>query len=404
MAKGIYERKGQHGDVTYYIRFQSQGKDIKERVGRKLLGCTRELAKQALKSRLGDLARGHFNLERTRQSIPFSKLAKRFREYAQNQWRSYEQEEHMIRVFERLFGDTPLSQITPWQIEKWKSERRKEVAAITVNRLLTVIKSMFTKAVEWDLTRSNPAAKVRAFVTISQRTRYLREDETPLLLAACKEGRPWLLPIVVLALNTGLRLGELLTLQWDNINLDQDLLTIQQPKTLRTKTIPLNRPAREALLGLQDTKRGEYVFLHLWGKRIDSFTVWRNFKIACLKASISGLRFHDLRHSFGSALAMAGVDLVTIKELMGHTNIEMTMRYAHLSPQHKARAVERLSARYSSQTPAKEPVSGTYLEQNRNIANAGRRQLTEVVSGLGTKQPLEVGGHNNLILEGGVEQ
>ncbi len=90
----------------------------------------------------------------------------------------------------------------------------------------------------------------------------------------------------------------------------------------------------------------------------------------------------------GNALAMAGVDLVTIKELLGHTKIDMTMRYAHLSPQHKAGAVERLGERYSSQTPAKEPVSGTDLEQNRNIANAGRRQLTEVASGLGMMRPL----------------
>jgi hypothetical protein len=78
-ANGIYERKGKSGDVTYYIRYQVDGTDIKERVGRKSRGFTREMAKDALKSRLGDLAQGHFNLEKVRKPVPFSKLAERYK-------------------------------------------------------------------------------------------------------------------------------------------------------------------------------------------------------------------------------------------------------------------------------------------------------------------------------------
>ena len=86
MAKGIYERKGKVGDVTYYIRYQFQGTDIKERVGRKSRGFTREMAKGALKSRLGDIARGQFSLEKTRRPVPFSTLLEQYEEYASATW------------------------------------------------------------------------------------------------------------------------------------------------------------------------------------------------------------------------------------------------------------------------------------------------------------------------------
>lgn len=90
MAKGIYERTGKKGDITYYIRYQVDGTDIKERVGRKSRGFTRESAKEALKARLGEISQGRFNLDRVRKPIPFSQLIKRFHEYAKVNWRAYE--------------------------------------------------------------------------------------------------------------------------------------------------------------------------------------------------------------------------------------------------------------------------------------------------------------------------
>ena len=117
MANGIYERKGLNGDVTYYIRYQYDGTDIKERVGRRSRGFTREMAKDALKSRLGDVARGHFNLEKVRKPVPFSKLAERYREFAGGYKRGWHGEKYIVNEFANLFGETPLAQITTWQIE-----------------------------------------------------------------------------------------------------------------------------------------------------------------------------------------------------------------------------------------------------------------------------------------------
>jgi hypothetical protein len=122
-ANGIYERKGKHGDITYYIRYQVDGTDIKERVGRKSHGFTRELAKDALNSRLGDIAQGHFNLEKVRKPVPFSKLAEKYREFAGSYKRGWETEKYIVEEFASLFDDTPLAQITTWQSRSGKLKR-----------------------------------------------------------------------------------------------------------------------------------------------------------------------------------------------------------------------------------------------------------------------------------------
>src|SRR5215510_11509624 len=243
MAQGIYPRKGKKGDFTYYIRYQYQGKDIKECVGRKSRGFTKEMAKDALKARLGEIAQGRFNLEKTRKPVPFSRLVERYREYGASTKRAWAEEKYRLETFADLFGETPLSQITTWQIEKWKGERLKKVKPGTVNRELTVIKHMFRKAIEWGMTTTNPAASVKRFPINDQRTRFLTEAEIQKLLLACENEitSPWLLPLVTLALNTGMRQGELLRLQWDSLDLERNLITVKQSKTLRLKTIAITR-------------------------------------------------------------------------------------------------------------------------------------------------------------------
>jgi len=382
-ANGIYERKGKN-DVTYYIRYQFQLTDIKERVGRKSRGFTREMAKDALKARLGEIAQGRFNLEKTRKPIPFSKLAERYREYGASTKRAWDDEKHITERFATLFGETPLAQITTWQIEKWKAERGKEIKPGSVNRQLTVIKHMFKMAVEWGMTLTNPASAVKRFPVNDQRTRFLIGDEIQAILKECESQitSPWLLPLVTLALNTGMRQGELLNLKWENVNLDQGLITVRQSKTLRLKTIAINAPAKDALNWLTENRYGEYLFMWPWGDKIGKVTVYDAFKKACSAAEVADFRFHDLRHTFASHLVMAGVDLVTVKELMGHVGIAMTVRYSHLVPEHKAQAVTKLSERFDGfktesaqrsatvSTELKEAINAVLplnLAQNRNV-------------------------------------
>jgi hypothetical protein len=154
------------------------------------------MAKDALKSRLGDIAQGHFNLEKGRKPVPFAKLVEKYKEFAGGYKRGWEMEKYIVEEFASLLGDTPLAQITTWQIEKWKAEAGKRLSPVTVNRRLTVIKHMFKKAVEWDLPKSNPATSVKRFAVTSERTRFLTEYEIQVLLEKCENQvtSPWLLP------------------------------------------------------------------------------------------------------------------------------------------------------------------------------------------------------------------
>src|SRR5215813_4069328 len=397
MAKGIYERKGLKGDVTYYIRYQVDLRDIKERVGTKSRGFTREMAKDALKARLGEIAQGRFNLEKARKPVPFSKLAERYREFAGGYKRGWETEKYIVDEFANLFGTAPLANITTWQIEKWKAERGKELHLATVNRRLTVIKHMFRKAVDWGLIKTNPATGVKRFTVVSERTRFLTGEDVQNLQTKCEADitSPWLLSLVTLALNTGMRQGELLNLKWDGVNFERGLISVLQTKTMRWKTIAMNEATREALIWLNEHRYGDFLFLWPWGDRVGRTTVYDAFKEVCKAAGIADFRFHDLRHTFASHLVMSGVDLVTVKDLLGHAGINMTVRYSHLVPEHKAQAVAKLEERFkvsveesqaqsSVVSPELKEAIGSVLTpklaQNRNVFLARRGRGLGIVN------------------------
>jgi integrase len=146
-----------------------------------------------------------------------------------------------------------------------------------------------------------------------------------------------LTPLVLLAMNTGLRRGELLSLRWSDINLDARLLTVraETAKSGKQRHIPLNAEATKVLRTWAGRSEGDCVF-----GVSDVKTAW----VALVRAAgLENFRFHDLRHHFASKLVMAGVDLNTVRELLGHSDIKMTLRYSHLAPDHLAAAVAKIS-------------------------------------------------------------
>ena len=186
MAKGIYERKGKYGDITYYIRYAFKGTDVKEKIGKKSRGFTREVAKQALKSRLGDIAKGRFNLGQTQRPHTFAELADQYHKHAAGYKASYSREKYSIEKLKEYFGGRNLGDITTWTIEKWKREQTLERSPTTVNRELTILKHMLKMAVKWKLAFSNPSIDVSRFPTQEGRIRYLSGDELRKLLLACQ--------------------------------------------------------------------------------------------------------------------------------------------------------------------------------------------------------------------------
>jgi integrase len=151
-------------------------------------------------------------------------------------------------------------------------------------------------------------------------------------------------PLILLSMNTGCRRGELFDLTWSNVDLDRRILTVTgaTAKSRRTRHIPLNREATSVLLNwrAQCEDASGLVFVNEQGQRFDRVnSSWRRL----LKdAKITDFRWHDMRHHFASRLVMGGVDLNTIRELLGHSDYAMTLRYAHLAPEFKLKAVEVL--------------------------------------------------------------
>lgn len=285
-----------------------------------------------------------------------------------------------VRSLKKNFPDLQrkkLHEITPWLVEKWRSARLKANAQpATVNRALDNLRAAMARAVEWGFLAENPLAKVKRTKTdTAAPIRYLAEGEEAALLIAlvdrekriraerasanawrAERGYPLhpdlrsctfadhLRPIVLLSLNTGMRRGELFSLDWQDVDLDRAVLTVRglHAKSKKTRHLPLNAVALEALTRWREQSQSGLVFPSRTGERLTN--VQKSWASVLSAAGITSFRWHDLRHHFASKLVMAGVDLNTVRELLGHSTITMTLRYAHLGPEHKAAAVARLVA------------------------------------------------------------
>ncbi len=181
----------------------------------------------------------------------------------------------------------------------------------------------------------------------NRRLRFLSKEECKALITSCD---PHLKPIVIMALNTGCRKGEILSLEWDkHIDLRHGFITLDRTKNGERKEIPINDTLRQTLQGLTRRLDVPYAFYdHGTGRPYRD--IKRSFKTALRRSGIKDFKFHDLRHTFASHLVMAGVDLTTVSKLLGHKDIKMTLRYAHLAPAHMVKAVDILDSTLNSST------------------------------------------------------
>lgn len=269
---------------------------------------------------------------------------------------------------------TRVDRLNELQVERWKATRMKSgISPVTVKRELAELKASLNRAVKWGYAPSNPAKGVTLKVDQHHRVRYLSDTERKNLLKALKErddkkrtGREsgnrfrrersyalkptiktysdYLAPMVLLAMQTGMRRSEVFSLTWENTRLKgtpQLTVLAAHAKSGKTRHIPLNKTAVDVLQtwGKQNTRSG-LVFPKPDGMPLKSIkTAWGKLT---KDAKITNFRFHDLRHDFASRLVMNGVDIYRVKELLGHGSIEVTQRYAHLAPHTLAEAVEVL--------------------------------------------------------------
>lgn len=282
----------------------------------------------------------------------------------------------ILRVFSSL-ADESLTAINQHKVEKVRTARLNDgIKPATVNRNVTCLRGALSHAVRSGYISEHPLADMAPVDTdSSSKVRYLTEDEARRLRsalqvrddearAARESANAWrqarrrpvlpaipddgygdhLTPLVLVSLNTGARRGEMFSLEWMDVDFDLQQITIrgETSKKNRTRYIPLNAEALGALRRWCDQTDGRgLVFAGRGGERLDN--VRKAWAGILDDASITAFRWHDLRHTFASWLVMRGVDLNTVRELLGHGDIKMTLRYAHLAPQHKADAVARLA-------------------------------------------------------------
>jgi integrase len=382
MAKGVYKR----GDVYWIAYAGLDGKIIRETSKSKKFKDAEHLLIQRRQS----IQEGKMPEIKRIGNFTFNDLVTDYLKWAERQ-RAYNQKELVINQLKERFDKLPLRRFDTRLVEAYQSERmqagKKKLKSeeivcnkpATINRHIATLKHMFTKAVEWDMVEEDTLKRIRRAKMLEEnnrRLRYLSKEECHTLIDACVD---YLKPIVITALNTGMRKGEILSLKWDNVDLTHGFILLDHTKNGERREIPINATLRATLEELfkgtvKKPRRIDvpYVFYRVvyddsTGKANSTgkafVRIQRCFISACKKANIRDFRFHDLRHCFASHLVMVGIDLTTVKELLGHKELTMTLRYAHLAPAHKVKAVDILDQALNNS-----PTS-QLLHKNERAAN-----------------------------------
>lgn len=299
---------------------------------------SQKAAERCLASRLGDVVQGKFNLDKIKRSPLFREFSELYIEWAKERKKSWERDGYSIKELLPLFGNRKLSAINLFLVESYRTRRKESVSNATINREVSCLKRILNVAVEWKKLQINQISKVKPLREPKITERFLDEEEARKLLTACNSS---LRPIVLTALNTGMRKQEILGLTWDRVDFNTRSIRLVETKNGEHRKVPLNSTMLNMLEGLPH--EGEYVFQNSRGQ--EYHCIKRVFESAQRKAQIDHLRFHDLRHTWASWLVMGGVDLRTVQDLGGWKSLAMVTRYAHLSGEHRLKAAETLDKR-----------------------------------------------------------
>ncbi len=344
MAKGIYKR----GNVFWIVYAGLDGNVIRETSKSTKF---RDAETLLIKRRQG-IREGKMPEIKRIENHTFDDLVTDYLKWAERQ-RAFKQKELVINQLKDKYGQLQLRRFDSRLLETYQSERLQTGnKPATINRHIATIKHMFTKAVEWDMVEEDTLKRIRRAKMLEEnnrRLRFLSKEECQTLIAVCDKQLIHLKPIVVMALNTGMRKSEILNLKWDNVDRTHGFILLDHTKNGERREIPINATLKATLEELfkGTAKRPRridvpFVFYDYTTKK-PYLNVHHSFVTACKKAKIRDFRFHDLRHTFASQLIMAGIDITTIKELLGHKTLTMTLRYAHLAPSHKVKAVDILN-------------------------------------------------------------
>jgi len=351
MARSSRSRRN-HGYGSVYVRMTSEGVprfyiDFRDRTGRRVqrlvpMAMNWDMAKDALRDAVLKEHYSEYGVKEQKQ-IRFRKVEGMFIEnYSKVNKRSWKDDFYRLRKCSDFFGNVNLDEVSPLDLEKLKSSMLKAgISKSTINRHLAILKTFYNVAIEWGYANQNPVKGVKFFSekdTLRQRILTAKEEDR--LLEAASEH---LKPILIIALHTGMRRGEVLSLQWSpHIDFETREIRVEETKSGKPRIVDINSRLFNELMRLKnENQNNRYVFVNpKTGKPYRKLQT--SFDGACRRAGIEGLRFHDLRHTFASRLVEEGVDLIRVKELLGHSTVKITERYTHSSREERKKAVELL--------------------------------------------------------------
>ncbi len=328
-TKGLYRR----GNI-YWMCYRVNGKDCRESTKT----MSHNQAEYILSCRRKEVEEGKLP-ETEKINYKFAELAREYDTYVKNQ-KGYRTKKSIIRELVENFGNMDIRDLNTMIIEKYQTKHLKTHKPATTNRMMACLKHMITKGVDWEMASEadlKQVRKVKFKKENNKRLRFLDVEECQRLIDCCSKH---LRPIVITALNTAMRRGEILSLKWEQVDLRHGYISLVDTKSGEGREIPINNTLKKLFDKMPHSIESIYVFTDKDGNPYKE--VKRSFKTALRKAEIHNATFHTLRHTAASQLVMAGVDITTVKELLGHKSIAQTLRYSHLAPEHKMKDVNVL--------------------------------------------------------------
>jgi len=353
------------GKQWYISYVDPNGKQI-----RKSVSPYRESAEKALRKIQVDIDNGRYlDMRKEVKKVLFEDFSRQYIDsYARLENRTAEQQALKIAKIADFFRDRYLHEITQLDIRKFMAERAKQVKPATINRDISMIRSMYNRAKEWKVIDFNPTNGIKKLAENNERCRWLTEVEQDRLLSFC---HGLTRTIVIVALRTGMRWGEIAHLKWaqapesNYIDFDQNRIVVHESlaKSKKGRWIPLGDVVKWELLNVPRQKGTDYIFLNPeTGKPLGS--IKNAFNRAVLKAGIKDFSMHSCRHTFASQLVRNGVDLYVVQKLLGHSTSKLTQRYAHLKDDMLSDAIKKIDTQFNPFVYNNESQNSTNLAQS----------------------------------------
>ena len=337
---GEYEKI--KGSGVWYISYcDRQGKRHRERVGRRADAIT------AYHDRKREIREGRYVPPRSGgRALTFRDLAERAMEdkKLRNRPRSIVADAGHLKIIYPFLGNIRADEVSPSMLQEMfkKLVQERKLSGSSGNSYRAVVSSMYTYGVRMGYVLRNPISNTRPFKKNDDRIRWLRPEEEERLRKVIREKCPEREAEFDLALYTGMRRGEQFTLKWADVDLELGQLVAFGK--MGRRIITLSAKVKAALEVLRSKRPADAIYVCPETKS-DEQCDWRRwFEEVVKEAGITDFRYHDIRHTFASRLVMAGVHLLTVKELLGHRSIVMTERYSHLAAHHRHAAVEKIYA------------------------------------------------------------